>query len=90
MSNSTGQELLRVVKEKLQRLQEGPDFYWEGSAMVFTSAFHQRRGYCCGSGCRHCPYDPQWIKDTMTLAQTISDSPEGLSPQKSTEVTKIL
>ncbi|MCB0351878.1 MAG: hypothetical protein KDD64_00085 [Bdellovibrionales bacterium] len=24
---------------------------------VFTSVFHLSRGYCCGSGCRHCPYD---------------------------------
>ncbi|HRI20572.1 MAG TPA: DUF5522 domain-containing protein [Panacibacter sp.] len=25
--------------------------------MVLTKAYHQRRGYCCGNGCRHCPYD---------------------------------
>lgn len=24
--------------------------------MVFTAVFLQRRGTCCGSGCRHCPY----------------------------------
>lgn len=23
---------------------------------VFTSASHLRRGHCCESGCRHCPY----------------------------------
>jgi hypothetical protein len=23
---------------------------------VFTSDFLARRGTCCGSGCRHCPY----------------------------------
>ena len=23
---------------------------------VFTAAFLERRGYCCDSGCRHCPY----------------------------------
>jgi hypothetical protein len=27
------------------------------SFMVFTSLSHQKRGKCCGSGCRHCPYD---------------------------------
>jgi hypothetical protein len=26
--------------------------------MVFTAAFLLRRGYCCQSGCRHCPYPP--------------------------------
>jgi len=25
---------------------------------VFTAAFLADRGYCCGSGCRHCPYEP--------------------------------
>jgi len=32
------------------------DFYFESGLMVFTATFHLRRGYCCGSGCRHCPY----------------------------------
>lgn len=31
-------------------------YYWENGLMVFTRAFHLRRGYCCKSGCRHCPY----------------------------------
>lgn len=32
------------------------DYYFEGPYMVFTAAFHLKRGYCCNSGCRHCPY----------------------------------
>ncbi|AEU38603.1 DUF5522 domain-containing protein [Granulicella mallensis] len=32
------------------------DFYMEGPYMVFTAAYHLRRGYCCNSSCRHCPY----------------------------------
>ena len=35
---------------------EGEDFYTEGAAVVFTARYHLRRGYCCGNGCRHCPY----------------------------------
>jgi hypothetical protein len=39
--------------------QPGPgDFYQEGQSIVFTAVYHRRRGYCCGSGCRHCPFDP--------------------------------
>lgn len=30
--------------------------YYEGGMMVFTAGYHLRRGYCCKSGCRHCPY----------------------------------
>jgi hypothetical protein len=32
------------------------DFYYEGSYLVFTAAYHLKRGYCCNSDCRHCPY----------------------------------
>ncbi|HUA92301.1 MAG TPA: DUF5522 domain-containing protein [Terracidiphilus sp.] len=35
---------------------EPEDYYFEGPYMVFTAAYHLKRGYCCGSGCRHCPY----------------------------------
>lgn len=24
--------------------------------IVFTEAYHLKRGYCCQSGCRHCPW----------------------------------
>lgn len=37
-------------------LLEGEDYYHEGAAIVFTALYHKRRGYCCGNGCRHCPY----------------------------------
>ncbi|PYS84591.1 MAG: hypothetical protein DMF67_04330 [Acidobacteria bacterium] len=36
--------------------KEGEDFYREGAFVVFTARYHLRRGYCCESGCRHCPY----------------------------------
>ena len=32
------------------------DFYLDGPLLVFTEAYHRKRGYCCGSACRHCPY----------------------------------
>ncbi len=33
------------------------DFYInENGFMVFTEAYHLKRGYCCKNGCKHCPY----------------------------------
>jgi hypothetical protein len=32
------------------------DFYLDGPYLVFTAAYHLKRGACCHSGCRHCPY----------------------------------
>ncbi|MBA2339877.1 MAG: hypothetical protein H0V88_05750 [Pyrinomonadaceae bacterium] len=46
----------RQVDSERLSLVEGEDYYWEGAAMVFTARFHLKRGYCCQSGCRHCPY----------------------------------
>ncbi|HEY4048048.1 MAG TPA: DUF5522 domain-containing protein [Acidobacteriaceae bacterium] len=37
-------------------LKEGEDYYFEGPYMVFTESYHLKRGSCCNSGCRHCPY----------------------------------
>jgi hypothetical protein len=39
-----------------KKLIEGEDFYREGAYVVFTERYHLRRGHCCESGCRHCPY----------------------------------
>lgn len=38
------------------KLVEGVDFYFENGLMVLTEKLLKDRGYCCGSGCRHCPY----------------------------------
>jgi hypothetical protein len=41
----------------MQELKEGTDFYYnEAGYLVFTEHYHLRKGYCCGNGCRHCPY----------------------------------
>jgi len=32
------------------------DFYYEDGLVVFTAVYHLKRGYCCNSGCRHCPF----------------------------------
>ena len=39
-----------------QAALEPEDFYWDGPYLVFTAAYHLKRGECCGSHCRHCPY----------------------------------
>jgi hypothetical protein len=35
---------------------DAEDYYYENGFMVFTEAYHLKRGYCCKNGCRHCPY----------------------------------
>jgi Family of unknown function (DUF5522) len=47
------------------------DYYFEGPYLVFTAAYHLKRGFCCGSGCRHCPY-----RESSGAAQS-EPAPEG-------------
>jgi len=33
------------------------DFYYSPEGyIVFTEKYHLKRGHCCKSGCKHCPY----------------------------------
>jgi hypothetical protein len=44
--------------DRVERLGLGPgDFYFTSEGyLVFTEQYLLRRGFCCGNGCRHCPY----------------------------------
>lgn len=42
----------------MSRLVEGEDFYYnEEGYMVLTEKYHLAKGFCCGNGCKHCPYN---------------------------------
>lgn len=39
-------------------MEEEVDFYFnEDGLMVFTRAFHLKRGKCCKNKCKHCPWN---------------------------------
>ncbi|MFY7880238.1 MAG: DUF5522 domain-containing protein [Lacibacter sp.] len=40
----------------MKQMVEGIDYYYDGANLVLTAHYHTERGYCCGLGCRHCPY----------------------------------
>jgi hypothetical protein len=50
---------------------EGRDYYLEGGLMVFTERFLLRRGFCCESGCRHCPYG--FKKEKLSSGKVMSN-----------------
>jgi hypothetical protein len=59
-NGSEDEEFAQADDLKKREGNENPlapeDFYYEGPYLVFTAAYHLKRGYCCNSGCRHCPY----------------------------------
>jgi len=78
-SLSASQDMTRSKKPTTPQndLLEGKDYYLEGSSMVFTADFLRRRGYCCESGCRHCPYGfgPEGLKRKLAAEKIAGEEP---------------
>ncbi len=50
---------------KKKPLFEDDEFYVnENGLYVFTAAYLLERGYCCGNGCVHCPYEYKNVVDS--------------------------
>jgi hypothetical protein len=48
--------------------KEGTDYYLSKEGYrIMTESYLVKRGYCCGNGCRHCPYDPTARKGNRQL-----------------------
>jgi hypothetical protein len=51
-------------------LLEGIDYTIdERGLLVFTAEYLSRRGYCCGSGCRNCPYRGKPLSEQQTRGE---------------------
>jgi hypothetical protein len=47
-------------------VKEGIEYYIDADGKyVFTEAYHQQRGYCCGEACRHCPYQYENVPEPV-------------------------
>jgi len=49
----------------------GDTFYTDPASgfLVFTEVAHRKRGKCCGSGCRHCPYNHANVREEQKLVR---------------------
>jgi hypothetical protein len=51
-----------------QSIVEGVDFYYDKTGlMVLTEKYHLDKGFCCGNGCRHCPYDYENVPEAKRI-----------------------
>ena len=49
--------LIYKMYNKRIPLEKGDYYTNEQGYKVFTEQYHLKRGYCCKSGCKHCPYN---------------------------------
>lgn len=56
-------------------MEKEADYYFnEDGLMVFTTAHHLKRGYCCKNKCKHCPWNYGKIteKDLLRSSKKIA------------------
>lgn len=63
------------------KIEEGLDYYYnEEGMMVLTAHYLKNRGYCCGNGCKNCPFDyiqvPEPKKSLLLKEREQQDSSE--------------
>lgn len=51
------------------KFTEGVDYYLEKGKIIYTEEYLKRRGVCCGSGCRHCVFEPIHTKGNRVLRE---------------------
>lgn len=54
------------------KFKDGDYYKTEEGYIVFTAQYLLRRGYCCRSGCRHCPYGYDKNTDSFKKKKTES------------------
>jgi hypothetical protein len=69
----------------MENLIEGEDYYYNAQGyIVLTTQFHLKKGYCCGNGCKHCPYEfeavpePKKSELQALLLNNANNSPSNL------------
>jgi Family of unknown function (DUF5522) len=59
-------------------LIEEEDFYYnEQGYMVLTAHYLLRRGFCCGNGCKHCPYHYEAVPEPRRSELLAQRKPDG-------------
>jgi hypothetical protein len=58
-------------------VKDDEDYYFDGPYLVFTEAYHRKRGFCCQSACRHCPYG--FLNTTGQTLEVAENEPKSLN-----------
>ena len=63
-------------------LREGTDYYLnEEGYMVLTEGYLLDRGYCCGNGCKHCPFHYERVPEPLRTALLNQSKRDGKTKQ---------
>jgi len=66
----TGNSFWDLKMNKDFIFEEGKDYYLEDGRIILTEKYLKKRGKCCGSLCRHCPFDPAHQKGNQNFKKS--------------------
>ena len=90
-------ERIKIEELHSAACQRGDETYVDPTTglSVFTRIAHERRGRCCGCGCRHCPYrgdgddeDIEDISSSSSATQQKQQQQQQTQPKQSSVYTK--
>lgn len=65
----------------MQELIEGVHYYVNDDGyVVLTAQYLLERGYCCGNGCLHCPYNYEKVEEPLRT-KLLRQKPGGSNDQ---------
>jgi hypothetical protein len=56
--------------------EKGRDYYLEDGKIIYTKRWLKKRGSCCGSMCRNCPFYPPYEKGNTVIEKDNDDEDE--------------
>jgi hypothetical protein len=70
--NASKDWVQQLYVQEINKKSPEPDFYKdENGNIVMTESFHIKRGVCCGSGCKNCPYEPIYERGNTNLKESL-------------------
>ena len=70
--NASKDWIQQLYVQEITKKSPEPDFYKdENGRFVMTETFHIKRGSCCGSKCKHCPYEPLYEKGNTNIRKSL-------------------
>lgn len=62
----------QLYVQETTKMSPKPDFYTDDNGrIVMTEEYHIKRGSCCGSHCKHCPYEPMSERGNTNLQKSL-------------------
>jgi len=72
MVNASKDWIQQIYVEEISKKKSPPLDYYKNKDgnIVMTEEFHKKRGFCCGSKCLHCPFDPIYTKYSTRIMES--------------------